>query len=467
MQPPEVTLSEEQTQAFDYLEDQETNLLLYGGAAGGGKSFLIALWQILRRLQLPETRGYIARESGLKDIKNSILVTFFDVCKVLNITDKIKYNDQKAHIDFYNGSKIVLLDAFYYPSDPNFDRLGSTEYTDGAIEEGININKKAQQVLLSRTRYKHQEFNLIAKQLITCNPAESYLRDEIVVPALEGTLRPEYKFIQSFLDSNPNKAFVNNYKSTLQLMDEYDRARLLFGDWFAQPRTGGEFYKKFNEKHNVKKLRYDDNIPLHVTFDFNVNPYMTCCVWQIDGEKAQQINEICLKTPRNTTADTCKEFTNQYFNHEAGLFIYGDPAGKHEDTRSEKGFNDYTIIERELKHFKPERRVASSAPSVVMRGRFINAAFAGEIEGLSLAIGDNCINTIADYNFVKESAEGTKAKNKTRDTMTKVSFEKYGHTSDANDYFIIFAFKALFDIFVKGKEKPVYSYSGRKIKHGF
>jgi len=467
LQPTEINLSEEQTQAFDYLEDNETNLVLYGGAAGGGKSFLIALWQILRRLQMPETRGYIARESGLKDIKNSILVTFFDVCKVLGITDKIKYNDQKAWIDFYNGSRIVLLDAFYYPSDPNFDRLGSTEYTDGAIEEGITIHKKAQQVLLSRTRYKHNEFGVIAKQLITCNPGDGFLRDDVVIPAMEGRLRTEYKFIQSFLDSNPNEAFVKNYKSTLKLMDDYDRARLLHGDWFAQPRTGGEFYKKFDESRNVSKVKYDNSKPLHLTFDFNVNPYMTLCVWQIDGLHASQINEICLKTPRNTTQDTCKEFINQYFNHEAGVFIYGDPAGKHEDTRSEKGFNDYTIIERELKQFYPSRRVSSSAPSVVMRGRFINAVFAGEIENMSLTIGDTCTNTIADYNFVKESAEGTKAKNKTRDTTTKVSFEKYGHTSDANDYFIIFAFKAQFDKFVKGGEKPVYSYSGRKIKHGF
>jgi phage terminase large subunit len=467
LQGIEVKLSEEQTQAFDYLEDDETNLVLYGGAAGGGKSFLISLWQIVRRLQMPGTRGYIAREQGLKKIEESILVTFMDVAKALNVSSKLKYNGGKNRIEFTNGSIITLIDAFYYPSDPNFDRLGSTEYTDGAIEEGITIHKKAQQVLLSRTRYKHNEFNIIAKQLITCNPGDGFLREEVVIPAMEGRLRPEYKFIQSFLDSNPNKEFVDSYKSTLKLMDDYDRSRLLHGDWFAQPKTGGEFYKKFDEARNVKKTTYDNTKALHITFDFNVNPYMTCCVWQIDGLNAYQINEICLKTPRNTTADTCKEFAAQYFNHEAGLFIYGDPAGKHEDTRSEKGFNDYTIIERELKSFKPERRVSSSAPSVVMRGRFINAVFAGEIEGLSLTISDKCTNTIADYNFVKESAEGTKAKNKTRDTMTKVSFEKYGHTSDANDYFIIFAFKAQFDTFVKGKEKPVYSYSGRKIKHGF
>jgi len=499
MQPIEINLSAEQTQAVDYLEDRTTNLVLYGGSAGSGKSFLIALWQIMNRLQMPGTRGYIARESGLKDIKNSILVTFFDVCKVLNISDRIKYNDQKAWIDFSNGSRIVLLDAFYYPSDPNFDRLGSTEYTDGAIEEGITIHKKAQQVLLSRTRYKHTEFchsckgaviieldpiegtpidtlcnscgtltkGLVAKQLITCNPGEGFLRDEVVIPSLEGRLKQQYKFVQSFIESNPNKAFVETYKSTLQLMDDYDRSRLLHGDWFAQPKTGGEFYKKFDEARNVKKLQYDPSKPLHLTFDFNVNPYMTLCIWQVTGKTAHQINEICLKTPRNTTQDTCKEFTHQYFNHKEGVFIYGDPAGKHEDTRSEKGFNDFTIIMRELDDFKPALRVKSSAPSVVMRGRFINAMFENKIEGVEIAVSDTCTNTIADYNFVKEAQDGTKAKKKFKDAATGVSFEKYGHTSDANDYFLTFVFDKEFNIFVKGKKPVVYSYGGRKIKQGF
>jgi hypothetical protein len=463
----EIDLSVEQTQALDYLEDKETNLVLYGGAAGSGKSFLISLWQIFNRLSMPGTRGYIARESGLKDIKNSILVTFFDVCKLLGIMDKIRYNDQKSYIDFSNGSRIVLLDAFFYPSDPNFDRLGSTEYTDGAIEEGITIHKKAQQVLLSRTRYKHNEFNIVAKQLITCNPGEGFLRDEVVIPALEGRLKPQYKFVQSFIDSNPNKDFVKTYKGTLQLMDDYDRARLLDGDWFAQPKTGGEFYKKFNEEVNVKEAEYNEALPLHITFDFNVNPYMTCCIWQLDGLKAYQIDEITLGTPRNTTRATCKEFSYRYKDHVNGLFIYGDPAGKHEDTRSEKGFNDYRIIENELASFKPSLRVTSKAPSIVARGNFINAAFEGRIEGVELTIAPKCKNTVSDYNFVKEAPDGTKAKNKIKDPTTKVSYEKYGHTSDANDYFITFVFKAQFDTFLRGPGKRVAATGRRTIRQNF
>ena len=160
-----VILSKEQTQALDILEDKATRRLVFGGQAGGGKSFLICLFQITQRLKYPETRGYIGREV-LKTLKNSILVTFFDVIKALNVP--IRYNDNKGHIDFNNGSRIILLDLFNYPSDPNWDALGSTEYTDGAIEEGVQVSQKAADLLLTRTRYKHAEYNLTPKHAKHC-----------------------------------------------------------------------------------------------------------------------------------------------------------------------------------------------------------------------------------------------------------------------------------------------------------
>ena len=328
------------------------------------------------------------------------------------------------------------------------------------------MHKKAQQILLSRTRYKHQEYNLIAKQLITCNPGDGFIKNEIVIPSLEGTLKKEYKYVSATLASNPNKAFASNYKKTLELMDEYDRARLLHGDWFAQPKTGGEFYKGFKESKNVQKVLYDDSKTLHLTFDFNVNPYMTLCIWKVEDLKAWQINEICLKRNKNTTQETCKEFINQDCNNKEAVYMYGDPSGRHEDTRSEKGFNDFRIIEKELSNFHPELRVQKKAPSVVMRGRFINAIFGGKTD-ISIVIGNNCTYTISDYNFVKEAADGTKAKIKVRDPNTKVSYEKYGHTSDANDYFITFVFKPEFDNFVRGKERVISGYGGKSLKQGW
>ena len=214
--------------------------------------------------------------------------------------------------------------------------------------------------------------------------------------------------------------------------------------------AGGEFYKCFNVANQIKTLYYDKDLPLHLTFDFNVNPYMTCCVWQVDRKSMRQIAEVCTESPRNTTKGICNEIKRLYQGHSSGCFIYGDPSGSKQDTRTEKGSNDYTIIRTELVDFKPSMRVQGKAPAVVMRANFINTIFESGYDGLTIEIDSKCTNTINDYLYLKEDSDGTKKKEHGKDVGTGVTFEKYGHTSDANDYFICSAFNREYLSYQKG-----------------
>lgn len=226
-------------------------------------------------------------------------------------------------------------------------------------------------------------------------------------------------------------------------------------------QAGGEFYKQFNVQRNTGEYfpnMYDPLKPLHLTFDFNVNPYMTCCVWQIVGKTAYQLAELLTSTPHNTTKGVCNAFKAKFPKHEAGMFIYGDPSGMKEDTRSEKGFNDFVIIMNELKHYKPTLRVQKQAPPVVMRANFINTILEHGYMGASLNIDKNCHKTIADYLYLKEDSDGTKLKEKGKDMSTGVTYEKYGHTSDANDYFICTAFQSEFIQYQKGDISKGWTY---------
>lgn len=244
------------------------------------------------------------------------------------------------------------------------------------------------------------------------------------------------------------KAQIEGYKSNNQyLYSVYAK-----GLW-TMKETGGNFYKLFRRAKNTGNVKYSPISALHITFDFNVNPYVTLNVWQLLGDTAKQIDEICLESPKNRTKDACIEFKRRYKDHTAGLFIYGDPAGKHEDTRTEKGYNDFSIIMEELKQFRPEKRVAQSAPAVVMRGNWINAVFDRKEGGLEVIIGENCTKSIADYMYLKEASDGTKAKIKEKHPQTKIPFEKYGHTSDANDYLLTYAYREKFNEFSKPSSK--------------
>ena len=77
-------LFDKQIEALEILNDSETDDLVYGGAAGGGKSWLGDEWLLWSCLAYPETRWFIGRDNK-QQIRNSTVVTFRKVCKKHNI----------------------------------------------------------------------------------------------------------------------------------------------------------------------------------------------------------------------------------------------------------------------------------------------------------------------------------------------------------------------------------------------
>jgi hypothetical protein len=215
---------------LDYLEDNITNELLFGGGAGGAKTVLGCYWQIKRRLKYPGTRSMIGR-TKLKTLKETTLITFFWVClqQGLKAEYHYHYNQTNGTIKFYNDSEILLKDLFEYPSDPNFDELGSLEITDAFVDEANQIGDKARNILQSRVRYRLEENNLIPKILYTCNPAKNWTYREFYKPWKEDKLPSHRKFVQALHGDNP---FISpHYVENLKKMDQVSRERLEFGNW--------------------------------------------------------------------------------------------------------------------------------------------------------------------------------------------------------------------------------------------
>ena len=244
-------LTVKQTIALDYLEDNITNEVLFGGGAGGGKTALGCYFQIKRRLKYPETRGLIGR-AVLKTLKETTLVSFFQVAKMQGLVanQHYKLNGQSNQIEFFNGSVILLKDLFQYPSDPNFDELGSLEITDSFIDEANQVTDKAKNIVKSRIRFRLDDYNLIPKQLYTCNPAKNWTYSEFYKPDRDAELEPNKKFIQSLVDDNP---FISkHYKQNLLTLDKESKERLLFGNWeyLSDPSSLIDYDKIINSFSN-------------------------------------------------------------------------------------------------------------------------------------------------------------------------------------------------------------------------
>jgi phage terminase large subunit len=217
-----------QEHATFYLQDKTTEEVLYGGAAGGGKSAFGCLWLISMCQNYPNTRWLMGR-AKLKTLKETTLNTFFELASKLDIGDEFNYNAQSNVIYFENGSEIILKDLFLYPSDPNYDSLGSLEITGAFIDECNQVVYKAWQIVKSRIRYKLTEYNLIPKMLGTLNPAKNWTYKEFYQPSKNGTLKDYRKFIQALPQDNPH-LHPSYLKSLLQL-DNNAKQRLYYGNW--------------------------------------------------------------------------------------------------------------------------------------------------------------------------------------------------------------------------------------------
>ena len=217
-----------QENAVYYLKDNETKELLYGGAAGGGKSALGCLWLIESCQKYPGSRWLMGR-AKLKALKETTLNTFFELSSNLGITDQFTYNAQANIIYWNNGSEILLKDLFLYPSDPNFDSLGSLEICGAFIDECNQVVYKAWQIVTSRCRYKLNEFNLIPKVLGSCNPAKNWTYKEFYKRDRDNSLPNTKKFIQALPTDNPH--LPKSYLESLLSLDKNSKQRLYFGNW--------------------------------------------------------------------------------------------------------------------------------------------------------------------------------------------------------------------------------------------
>jgi phage terminase large subunit len=221
------------------------------------------------------------------------------------------------------------------------------------------------------------------------------------------------------------------------------------GQW-GKLRTGGEFLKQFDSNKHVGDYKYNPSEPLHIVFDENVMPYLTCNVFQLQNGLIRQIDEIMLKDPLNTLKDTCEEFLKRYGNNMNGLFVYGDATSKKQDTKLQKGQNFYLLIKGYLSKLKPTFRIPKANPSVIMSRNFTNDLLAGSIDGLSIGFDAKCRNSINDYQYCTEDAEGKVNKKLIRDKATGRSWQEFGHASDCLRYILTAMFADYYKKFMKG-----------------
>ena len=261
-----------QEKAFEYLFDNTTNEILFGGGAGGGKTYLGVSWLIIICVKYSGIRCLMGR-SKLDNLKKTTLYSFYEVCQKWGLiaNKHYKFNGSSNIITFFNGSEIILKDLFHYPSDPNYDSLGSLEISAAFLDEASEIQEKAKQIVSSRIRYRLDEYDMIPKILMTCNPAKNWVYTEFYRRHRDNTLPDYRKFIQSLVQDN--EYISKHYKGQLERLDEVSKARLLFGDWEYDTTSDS-------------LIEYDNIIDVFDNLGKRGDKYITCDVARFGEDKS-------------------------------------------------------------------------------------------------------------------------------------------------------------------------------------
>lgn len=264
-----------QEQALKILTSNKYKEFLYGGAAGGSKSWTGVSWIMFMSICYPGTKWFIAREE-LKDITDSVLVTWGKVAQEYGFSDW-KFNAVKNFIQLGNGSHINLIEIKYKPSDPNFDDLGSTEYTGGWIEEVAQTHPKAATTLRSRVgRHLNDKYGIKGMVFYTCNPTKNWAKTKFYDKSLKGTLESNRAFLQCLVVENPfiEQDYINDLRE-MAADDEAAYNRLFKGDWEYDDNPN-----KLCEQQMIEQVFDNDHVE-------DGRKYITADVARLGSDKAR------------------------------------------------------------------------------------------------------------------------------------------------------------------------------------
>lgn len=432
-------------------------------------SYLGSCWVLSSCLRFPNIRAVVARKT-VKILKESTFNTIKTILRQWGLREGAHYkiNNVEGTITFWNDSVILLKDMVDLPSDPNFDRFGSSEFTIAFVDEVSEISERAIEVLYSRLRWRIHETFKTPRMLMTTNPCMTWVRSRFVQDD-DGnpvTCKEGEAYVPFTLFDNPDENFRKIYESSLnKITDKATRSRLLYGNWDFIASSDAIAYWGFDGSRHLKEelfeKKYNALQPIVVSFDFNVAPYMSALFIQVDYENKKfyvlrEVAGLPQNKENNTSAFASRINTILLgMQHVGGVIITGDPAGLAQSAITGSGVNNYTIIEANISPaLHASRKMLSKQPPQSTRLNFINGLLGGQ-GGWEIQIDVRCRHLTEDFIYQRMNQDGTKEKKRRMDEKLGIKCEKYGHMSDCFDYAVCLLLSAEWKLYQRNGSSTV------------
>lgn len=277
------------------------NEILYGGAAGGGKSYLARVASIVYSLEIPGLITYLFRRTFKEVLANHVHTPggYLEMLKSLIDSGDCTYSKSDFAFTFYNGSRIQLAHS-QYESDIYAHQGAQIGFL--IIDEATHFTPTMIRFIRSRVRLGSMSVpdnwrGLFPRILYTANPGgvgHHYFKSNFVdfganhifkAPEDEGSMRREY--VPAKLTENL-VLMRNDPDYQLRLKGMGDTATvqaMLEGDW--ESLSSGGFADIWRGKyHVVKPFDIPNTWKVDRGYDYgSANPAACCWFAESDGEE--------------------------------------------------------------------------------------------------------------------------------------------------------------------------------------
>lgn len=484
------------------------NIIMYGGSSSG-KTYSVA--QAILIFTLWEgTNTLVMRKVGAS-IRDTVYQDFKTAADQLGITHLFKFNDGNKIITcLQNNARVVfkgLDDAEKIKGLSSFKRVVLDELSefDETDYKQIRLRLRGiegQQIIGTFNPIK--ETHWIKKKVFD----KQKWHDIPMEVVIDGQLIPEeltkvksikmneprimmHKRTGEMIEHAPDTVviqttYLNNFwvvgspDGTYGYYDEqciatfeYDREHdpdyynvYALGEW-GVIRTGSEFFGSFNRGNHVAETVYDPSLPVHLSVDSNVLPYISISFWQIAIDSSQkqirQIDEICAESPNNTVRKAARLTTKRLqAMGVCKVVLHGDASTRAANNIDDekRSFHDLFIDTLQKEGIEVEDKVSNRNPSVPMSGEFINAIYDNNLPGISIIIGENCHMSTEDYMSVQKDVNGGILKTKVKNKITMQTYEEHGHISDTKRYVVVDMLHEEFFAFSNRRKRNLYARDG-------
>ena len=307
--------------AFEPIFMSNERYLMLKGGAGAGKSVAVAQKLVGRMINEHGHRFLVLRKHAV-DVKRSVWDLVINVIEDCGHSSFVTINKTERRITHkISGSEFIFSGI----DDP--EKIKSIVGVTGIWCEEITEFDEGD---VDQLDLRLRGFTPFYKQIIgTFNPVSKrhWIKGKFFDEPSPDVFTHQSTFRDNlFIDDEYRNVLMTRFKSNPRLYQIY-----VLGMW-GEPITGLEFYSQFNAGVHVGDApEYDPAAPLHVTFDFNVVPHVTACIWQVfhDRNEADEItsttawciDEICLEHPLNNTPSAAKH-SNRCIRRTWAAFTY-------------------------------------------------------------------------------------------------------------------------------------------------